>query len=124
VFCEKIAAAEALGTLQIKAVRSGDWKLIRHFTHAPHPETGARSMRTVAEELYELSSDPREEHDLASAPPEDAPLDLMRRELLRFVAEDRHFPELAELLRRHRNAIESGAEDPEAARVLRQLGYL
>jgi arylsulfatase A-like enzyme len=124
VFCEKIAAAEALGTLQIKAVRLGDWKLIRHFTHAPHPETGARSMRTVGEQVYELSSDPREEHDLSSAPPEDAPLEFLRRELLRFVAQDRHFPELAELLRRHRDAIESGAADPEAARVLRQLGYL
>lgn len=117
VFCEKVERTDIGGAVQIKAVRSGDWKLIRRFT--THPST--RELIALSEELYDLASDPLEARNLSGAPPPNAPLETLRRELALFTAAERDFPELADLLQRRREILERG--DPEAIRKLRALGY-
>jgi arylsulfatase A-like enzyme len=117
VFSEKVERAELGGAVQIKAVRLGDWSLIRRFTTRP----GTKELVALSEELYDLAADPLESRDLSSSPPSTAPLDDLRRDLARFTAADRDFPELAELLQHRREILERG--DPEALRKLRALGY-
>ena len=125
VFCEKVERAEKARAVQAKAVRLGDWKLIRRYTHVATPgSNGAedeRQLIVLAEELYELSSDPQEANDLSEDPPADAPLEALSRELLRFSTADRHFAELARMLQQKREEL--GREDPEILRALRALGY-
>jgi arylsulfatase A-like enzyme len=120
VFSEKIERQDLAGTVQIKAVRLGPWKLIRRYTHAAAggPE---RAAIVLSEELYDLGADPGEQLNLAAAPPAAAPLDRLRAELVRFAASDVRFADLAAELQRRREELER--EDPEAARILRSLGY-
>jgi arylsulfatase len=119
LFYEKVEGAQLDRAVQIKAARLGDWKLIRRYAHVTRE--GRRELVALSDELYDLASDPLEAVDLAADPPEGAPLAQLRGELLRFAAADEHFPELDELLRRRREALER--EDPEALRALEALGY-
>ena len=119
VFYEKVEGAELDRAVQIKAVRLGDWKLIRRYAHVSRD--GRRELVALSDELYELASDPLEATDLSADPPESAPLNELRAELLRFAAADEHFPELDEILRRRREALER--DDPEALGALEALGY-
>lgn len=122
VFCEKVERADLDGAIQIKAVRHGDWKLIRRFAHRPsRTEPGARELVALSDELYDLGTDPSEERDLSGAPPPEAPVEQLRAALLEFTAADEHFAELALILQQRREALER--EDTEALRVLRALGY-
>jgi arylsulfatase A-like enzyme len=118
VFCEKVEAADALGTLQHKAVRAGDWKLVRRYTHLQPTPGEPRKLVLAGEELFDLARDPNETRDLSKSPPPGAPIEQLREELVRFVAADPSFPDLGELLRKRREAL--SANDREA---LRQLGY-
>ena len=119
VFMEKVERADLDRAVQIKAVRIANWKLIRRYTHVTRD--GERELLALSDELYDLAADPLETNDLGAQPPPHVPLDLLRAELLRFAAADTSFPELDEILRRRREALE--ASDPEALRVLRSLGY-
>jgi len=122
VFSEKIVRAEQDGTVQAKAVRMGDWKLIRRYTHLPALAGGdERQLRILSEELYDLAADPGESDNLMDAPPARAPLTRMQSELLQFSQADVHFADLAGELQADHERLE--AEDPEALRILRALGY-
>ncbi len=116
VFCEKIERPDLAGTAQAKAVRLGDWKLIRRYAH-----DAQQRLVVLSEELYDLAADPGEAHDLAGAPPPGAPLETLRVQLLRFAGAEVRFTDLARQLQAQRERIE--ALDPEAARILRQMGY-
>jgi arylsulfatase A-like enzyme len=109
---EKVERADLPKAVQQKAVRIGRWKLIRRYAK------GALAPVIVGDELYDLDSDPREEHDLRAAPPPEAPLARLEAELLRFSAADVHFPDLARRLAAQRAAL-----DPESRRILEALGY-
>jgi len=119
LFYEKVEGAELDRAVQIKAVRLGDWKLIRRYAHVTRG--GRRELVPLSDELYDLAADPLEARDLSDRPPARAPLTELRAELLRFAAADEHFPELDLILRRRREALER--EDPEALRALEKLGY-
>lgn len=122
VFCEKVERAELSNAVQSKAVRLGDWKFLRRYTHLPDRERGgAPRLVVLAEELYDLAADPREERDLIDAPPAGAPLERLRAELLRFSTADAHFAALARELQDRRDEL--GRDDPETLRLLRALGY-
>ena len=120
VFSEKVERAELDGAVQAKAVRSGDWKLIRRYAHRGS-ESGTRELVALSDELFDLRVDPREEHNLAEAPPEGAPVEELRAALLAFAAADVEFGELGEILQRRREALQR--DDAEALEVLRALGY-
>ncbi len=121
-FSEKIEAADRLGTVQIKAVRLGRFKLIRRWAHGPGREPGeTKRLKLLGEELYDLGADPLELRDLASDPPDDAPLDELRAALLEFGAADAPFEELERVLNRRRAALE--ASDADALSKLKALGY-
>jgi arylsulfatase len=107
VFSEKVERPELRGAIQSKAVRLGDWKYIRRYTH-----TQPGTAKTLSEELYHLLNDPSEAHNLISAPPATAPLNLLRAHLLVHSSSDLHFPDLAREL-----------QDPETLRILKSLGY-
>jgi arylsulfatase len=119
IFMEKVERADLDRAVQIKAVRIGDWKLIRRYAHVTRDLK--RELVALSDELYDLAADPHEARDLSGEVPADAPLAELRAELLRFAAADEHFPELDEILRRRREALER--DDPEALRVLEKLGY-
>jgi arylsulfatase len=119
VFMEKVERADLDRAVQIKAVRLGDWKLIRRYAHVTRGT--ARELVALSDELYDLGADPHEAQNLADQPPPAAPLERLREELLRFAAADESFPELDEILRRRREALER--DDPEALRALEALGY-
>lgn len=122
VFSEKVERAELDGAIQTKAVRMGDWKLIRRYAHrASKSEPGTRELVALSDELYDLGEDPREERNLAEVPPKGAPVEQLRAALLGFAAADVEFAELGEILQRRREALER--EDAEALEVLRALGY-
>ena len=122
LFLEKVERADLDRAVQIKAARVGDWKLIRRYAHVTRD--GERELRALSDELFELTADPLEARDLlagsAQAPPE-APMEALRAQLLRFAAADTSFPELDQILRQRREALERS--DPEALRVLEALGY-
>lgn len=120
VFSEKLEGAGRAGTIQAKAVRIGDWKLIHRFAEVEqHP--GGHTLRLLSEQLFDLTRDPYETRDLAKHPPAAAPLERLRAELLEFTARDVHFAELARILAEQR--AELGRRDPDALRALRSLGY-
>lgn len=122
VFCEKVERAELSNAVQTKAVRLGDWKFLQRYTHVPDRERGgAPRLIVLAEELYDLSRDPREERDLSDAPPAGAPIERLRAELVRFSTADAHFAALALELQERRDEL--GRDDPETLRTLRALGY-
>jgi arylsulfatase A-like enzyme len=122
VFCEKVERSEKARAIQAKAVRLGDWKLIRRYTHlAGQPGESGRRLVVLSEELYDLAQDPGEEENLIAAPPAGAPLERLSSELLEFSRADRHFAELARLLQRRREEL--GRTDPETLRALKALGY-
>lgn len=121
VFSEKVEGADLAGAVQIKAVRIGDWKLIQRYAARRAADGGAGSIALLSEELYELASDPSETHNRIEAPPADAPLAALRRALARFVEADASLAGLGELLRRQREGLEQ--REPDAARILRALGY-
>jgi len=116
VFCEKVERTAQDRVLQLKAVRLGDWKLVRRYTQLVGP--GKHELVALGDELYDLASDPREERDLAGSAPAGAPLERLRAELARFIAADTALGEhAADLARRH------AALDAEARRILGGLGY-
>jgi arylsulfatase A-like enzyme len=122
VFCEKVERAEKERAVQAKAVRRGDWKLIRRYTHVVGGGSELeRKLVVLSEELYDLRADPAETINLVRDPPPSAPLVELERELLEFSKADRHFAELARLLQERREEL--GREDPETLRALRALGY-
>lgn len=121
VFCEKVERAEKAKAIQSKAARIGDWKLIRRYTHLDDPVRGEPQLMVLSEELYDLASDPAEQHNLVQDIPDEAPIDQLQAALLEFSAADAHFAELARLLQRRRDEL--GREDPETLRALRALGY-
>lgn len=121
VFCEKVERAELAGAVQIKAVRAGDWKLLQRFASRKAEGDAPGSAVLLSEELYDLARDPAETRNLADAPPGDAPLEALRRELARFIAADKDLANLGEVLRRRREGLKS--RDPDAERILRALGY-
>lgn len=122
VFSEKVERAEKSQAVQTKAVRLGDWKFLRRYTHLPDLERpGHDRLVLLGEELFDLTNDPHEAFDLSQAPPPDAPLERLRAELLRFSTADEHFGRLARELQDRREEL--GRDDPEALRILRSLGY-
>ena len=121
-YSEKIEGEEKFGTVQIKAVRFGGYKLLRRWAHSAGKVPGVKKhLVLLSEELYDLRLDPLEAHDLSKAPPAAAALDLLREKLLEFGAADTSFEELDQILTRRRAALESS--DAEALRNLKALGY-
>jgi arylsulfatase A-like enzyme len=116
VFAEKIERANLPGAVQAKAVRLDDWKMIRRYAH-----DGGHGVVLLSEELFDLASDPGETRNLATAPPDSAPLARLQAELLRFASAEVKFEDLAKLLEARRAELER--EDPEALRVIQALGY-
>lgn len=125
VFCEKVERAELARAVQTKAVRLGDWKLLRRYTFVEMPGGDAlepeRRLVVLDEDLFDLATDPGEASDLAGAPPAGAPVERLSEELLRFSGADLQFAELARELQQLRERL--GREDPEVLRTLRALGY-
>lgn len=125
VFSEKIERAERSGTVQTKAVRIGDWKLMRRFVRRPSLDVEGPNMEVLTSELYDLARDPREEQPLDPSGPEaeerGAPVADLQSALLVYCAADEKFPELGDLLQRHRAELERN--DPEVLRMLDALGY-
>jgi len=122
VFCEKVERVEKARAIQAKAVRAGDWKLIRRYTHVDDPGgVGERRLVVLSEELYDLRADPGETRNLVQEAPARAPLDELAAALLEFSRADRHFSELARLLQQRREEL--GRTDPETLRALEALGY-
>ena len=122
VFMEKLEGADLANTVQMKAVRLGEWKLIRRYAHRTLAGAGPRELVVVADELYDLSTDPGEERNLADAPPDAAPLDRLRAELLRYAAADVQFADIAEQLAAEQASLQ--ASDPQAYEILRSMGYV
>ena len=121
LYLEKVERAELVGAVQQKAVRLGRWKLVQSYATVPDA-AGEAHLRIVREELFDLG-DPQfgEDWDLSASPPAGVPLADLRRRLAAYAAADRALPELGRLLEAHRQGLESS--DPEAARLLRLLGY-
>jgi arylsulfatase A-like enzyme len=123
VFCEKVERAEKARAVQSKAVRIGDWKFIRRYTHVVESRAreNERKLLVLSEELYDLAQDPAEANNLIRTPPSDAPMKALSSALLEFSQADEHFAQLARLLQMRREEL--GREDPETLRALRALGY-
>ena len=121
VFSEKTERQDLSRTVQIKAVRLGDWKLIGRYTHLDVPGSNQRRSRLLSEELYDLRADPMEGANLIQAPPAEAPLARLRAELVRFSEADVRLADLAQMLQRERERLER--EEPDAVRILESLGY-
>lgn len=120
VFMEKMERADAANVVHQMAVRMGPWKLVQRFMLL-HGPGGDRARRTIGEELYDVGRDRFETQDLIGALPPEAPIALLRAELLRFAAADVRFADLAALLQQQREELERN--DPETARILEALGY-
>ena len=120
LFSEKVERTDLAGALQQKAVRLGDWKLVRSFVPRPLP-SGERELVLLKEELFDLSGAGGEDFDLAAVKPAGAPLEDLRRALDAFVAADPDLAQLGTRLQEGRLRLE--AADPESARALRALGY-
>jgi len=120
LFSEKVERADLDGVLQQKAVRLGDWKLVRSLATRTAP-TGERELAPLKEELFDLSGPGGEDWDLSAVKPAGAPLAELRRALDAFVADDPDLAQLGARLRSGRERLE--ADDPQAARALRALGY-
>jgi arylsulfatase A-like enzyme len=116
VFAERIDRARRFGVLQSKAVRIGDWKLIRDYA-----QPDENRVVVLSDALYDLARDPSETVNRIGDPPPEAPLARLQAELLAFASADVRFTDLARLLQSQREKLER--EDPEALRVLRKLGY-
>jgi arylsulfatase A-like enzyme len=116
VFAERIDRAQRFGVLQSKAVRIGDWKLIRDYA-----QPDEKRVVVLSEALYDLARDPGETVNRISDPPPEAPLARLQVELLGFAAADVRFTDLARSLQSRREQLER--EDPEALRILQKLGY-
>lgn len=122
VFSEKVERAEKARAIQAKAVRIGDWKLIRRYTHLADAQVeGGRKLIVLSEELYDLQNDPAETLNLIQEPPAHAPLADLSQQLLEYSKADEHFSELARLLQQRRDEL--GRTDPETLRALQALGY-
>ena len=122
VFSEKVDRSERSRTVQTKAVRIGNWKLLRRFVQRiTSTRAGGSQMELLEEELFDLAADPQEEHNRVQAPPPEAPLEELRRVLEDFVAADRDFGRLARELQERREELYR--DDPESLRRLRALGY-
>ena len=122
IFCEKVERAERAGVVQSKAVRLGDWKLIRRYAARDDPaRSEVRELVLLGEELFDLARDPLEGANLIEEPPQGAPLAVLRAELERFTDADRALVDLDRILQRQRERLEHG--DPEVLRVLEALGY-
>ena len=123
VFCEKIERAEKSQTIQTKAVRFGDWKLIRRYTQLFEPGAGPdeRELIVLSEELYDLAADPYETVNRIADPPPGAPLERLQAELFAFSRADVNFADLARLLQFKREQLER--TDRETLRILEALGY-
>ena len=115
VFMEKVEASNLRGALQTKAVRLGDWKLLRRFTF------DGQGMRSLDEQLFDLAADPREEQNLGPARPPAAPLSLLRSMLIDFCRADKEWNSLSQDLLRERDALLLA--HPDVASKLRALGY-
>ena len=115
VFAEKIDGERRPGAVQAKAVRFGDWKLLRRYAF------DEERLVVLSDELYDLAADPGETRNLAADPPEAAPLARLQAELLRFASAEVRFEDLARLLEARRAELER--VDPEALRVIQALGY-
>jgi choline-sulfatase len=122
VFGEKLEGADLANTIQMKAVRLGDWKYIRRYAHRTADTGGARELVVIADELYDLAADPGETVNLADAPPAAAPLARLKAELLRFAAADVHFADIGRQLAAEQERLQS--EDPQAFEILRAMGYV
>ena len=124
VFAEKLEGSDLANTVQMKAVRLGEWKLIRRYAHRTMAaDDGApRELVVVADELYDLSADPGEERNLIDAPPPGAPLARLQAELLRFAAADVHFADIGQRLAAEEARLQ--AEDPRAYEIMQQMGYV
>jgi len=120
VFCEKVERSEKSRTVQTKAVRRGNWKLLRRYAERLQPG-GHPEMVLISSELYDLSTDPREELNLHAAPPASASLVELEDALLVFTAADEDFADLARILQERRDEL--SRSDPEALRRLQALGY-
>jgi len=120
LFSEKVERADLDGVLQQKAVRLGDWKLVRSLATRTAP-TGERELVPLKEELFDLSGPGGEDWDLSAVKPAGAPLAELRRALDAFVAADPDLAQLGARLQSGRERLE--ADDPQAARALRALGY-
>jgi arylsulfatase A-like enzyme len=119
VFSEKVERADLAGSVQIKAVRLGRWKLLWRLARR---EVAAEAVpELLSEELYDLERDPGETENRIGSPPAEAPLELLRAELERFTAADKGLLRLPEELQREREQLER--EHPERAEMLRRLGY-
>lgn len=121
VLGEKLDRFNSPNTVQHKCVRIGDWKLVQRWALVAEPGGRQPAMHLLAEELYDLAADPREEADLRAAPPGTAPLTELRAVLATSIAADERFASVAGELERLRAELE--ARDPAAARVLQGLGY-
>ncbi len=122
VFSEKVERTEISRTVQTKAVRIGDWKFIRRYTHVDGPDpSGPRRLIVLSEELYDLAADPNESTDLSQTVPDAAPAARLRAELLRFFESDIDLADMANLLQRERERM--ATDDPETLRILEALGY-
>jgi arylsulfatase A-like enzyme len=121
LYLEKVERADLLGAVQQKAVRLGRWKLVQSYATLAD-SAGERHLRIVREELFDLG-DPQfgEDWDMSRSPPAGAPLSDLRRRLAAYAAADSELAELGRLLEAHRKGLEDS--DPEAARMLRLLGY-
>jgi arylsulfatase A-like enzyme len=120
LFCEKVERTDLDGVLQQKAVRIGDWKLVRSLAPRRSP-AGGRELVLLKEELFDLAGPGGEDWDLSAVKPAGAPLAELRRALDAFVAADPELAELGTRIQQVRARLE--ADDPEAARALRALGY-
>ncbi|MEO0650192.1 MAG: sulfatase [Planctomycetota bacterium] len=119
VWSVKTERADLDGTVQLRAVRRGTWKLIRGL--AFRTRAGVSELVQVREELYDLAQDPGETVDLSAAPPSAAPLAELRADLDRLLEADARLRQDALAIQADRERLEREAADD--IQRLRALGY-